>query len=148
MRAIKSVPLSAPWIDERDEELVLETLRSGWISLGPTGPRFERAMCDATGAALNAFRCGETARLVLHYQNLAGRNLRNVQIDVGIDDAAGQRIALLSSNLTSHGSFDLASDVSTIEVRIDRLPLMPGKYAFTLFFAVNGETADWIQNAG
>jgi len=25
---------------------------------------------------------------------------------------------------------------------------MPGKYTFTLFFAVNGEAADWIQNAG
>jgi lipopolysaccharide transport system ATP-binding protein len=103
---------------------------------------------DSNGATLNAFRCGEAARLVLHFQNLAGRNLRNVQIDVGIDDAAGQRIALLSSNLTSDGPLELQSDVDTIEVRIDRLPLMPGKYTFTLFFAVNGEAADWIQNAG
>ena len=31
------INLSAPWIDERDEELVLEVLRSGWLSLGPTG---------------------------------------------------------------------------------------------------------------
>ena len=30
------VPLSAPWLDERDEELVLEVLRSGRLSLGPT----------------------------------------------------------------------------------------------------------------
>jgi lipopolysaccharide transport system ATP-binding protein len=101
---------------------------------------------DGNGATLNAFRGGEAARFVLHYQNLAGRNLRNVQIDVSIDDAAGQRIALLSSSFT--GPFELRSDVDTIEVRIDRLPLMPGKYAFTLFFAVNGEIADWIQNAG
>jgi len=35
------INLSAPWIDERDEELVLEVLRSGSLSLGPTGPRFE-----------------------------------------------------------------------------------------------------------
>jgi hypothetical protein len=25
------INLSAPWIDERDEELVLEVLRSGWL---------------------------------------------------------------------------------------------------------------------
>ena len=32
-----------PWIDERDEELVLEVLRSGRLSLGPAGPAFESA---------------------------------------------------------------------------------------------------------
>jgi perosamine synthetase len=44
------IKLSAPWIDERDEELVLEVLRSGWLSLGPTGPRFEAMFADAVGA--------------------------------------------------------------------------------------------------
>ncbi len=44
------INLSAPWIDERDEELVLEVLRSGWLSLGPTGPRFEAMLADAVGA--------------------------------------------------------------------------------------------------
>jgi dTDP-4-amino-4,6-dideoxygalactose transaminase len=29
------IPLSAPWIDGREEELVVETLRSGQLSLGP-----------------------------------------------------------------------------------------------------------------
>ena len=41
--ATRRIALSAPWIDERDEELVLEVLRSGRLSLGPTGPRFEAA---------------------------------------------------------------------------------------------------------
>jgi perosamine synthetase len=44
------INLSAPWIDERDEELVLEVLRSGWLSLGPTGPRFEAMLADAVEA--------------------------------------------------------------------------------------------------
>jgi perosamine synthetase len=44
------INLSAPWIDERDEELVLEVLRSGWLSLGPTGPRFESMLADAVRA--------------------------------------------------------------------------------------------------
>jgi perosamine synthetase len=44
------INLSAPWIDERDEELVLDVLRSGWLSLGPTGPRFEALFADAVGA--------------------------------------------------------------------------------------------------
>jgi perosamine synthetase len=42
--------LSAPWIDERVDELVLEVLRSGRLSLGPTGPRFEELLAEAIGA--------------------------------------------------------------------------------------------------
>jgi perosamine synthetase len=49
-QATRQIPLSAPWLDERDEELVLETLRSGWLSLGPTGPRFEELFAERVGA--------------------------------------------------------------------------------------------------
>jgi dTDP-4-amino-4,6-dideoxygalactose transaminase len=65
------INLSAPWIDERDEELVLEVLRSGWLSLGPTGPRFEAALCDATGAPYAAAVSSGTAGLHL-CMHLAG----------------------------------------------------------------------------
>jgi perosamine synthetase len=44
------INLSAPWIDERDEALVVEVLRSGRLSLGPTGPRFESMLADAVDA--------------------------------------------------------------------------------------------------
>ena len=40
------VPLSAPYVDEREEELVLEVLRSGRLSLGPTVDEFERALAE------------------------------------------------------------------------------------------------------
>jgi perosamine synthetase len=63
--ATRRVALSAPWIDERDEELVLEVLRSGWLSLGPTGPRFEQALCEATGAEHAAVVSSGTAGLHL-----------------------------------------------------------------------------------
>ena len=59
------INLSAPWIDERDEELVLEVLRSGWLSLGPTGPRFESMLADAIGAPYCAAVSSGTAGLHL-----------------------------------------------------------------------------------
>jgi len=59
------INLSAPWIDERDEELVLEVLRSGWLSLGPTGPRFESMLADAVGAPHAAAVSSGTAGLHL-----------------------------------------------------------------------------------
>jgi aminotransferase len=59
------INLSAPWIDERDEELVLEVLRSGWLSLGPTGPRFESLFAEAVGAPYCAAVSSGTAGLHL-----------------------------------------------------------------------------------
>ncbi len=59
------INLSAPWIDERDEELVLEVLRSGWLSLGPTGARFEELLADFVGAPHCAAVSSGTAGLHL-----------------------------------------------------------------------------------
>src|SRR5689334_23307911 len=39
---VEQVPLAKPEIDTREEELVLAVLRSGRLSLGPMGERFER----------------------------------------------------------------------------------------------------------
>jgi perosamine synthetase len=63
--ATDRINLSAPWIDERDEELVLEVLRSGWLSLGPTGPRFESLFADAVDAPHCAAVSSGTAGLHL-----------------------------------------------------------------------------------
>jgi perosamine synthetase len=63
--ATNQIHLSAPWIDERDEELVLDVLRSGWLSLGPTGPRFESMLGEAVGAPHCAAVSSGTAGLHL-----------------------------------------------------------------------------------
>jgi perosamine synthetase len=46
----RQVALSRPWVDEREEDLVVEVLRSGRLSLGPTIERFEDAFAEAVGA--------------------------------------------------------------------------------------------------
>ncbi|HZQ04523.1 MAG TPA: DegT/DnrJ/EryC1/StrS family aminotransferase [Gaiellaceae bacterium] len=63
--ATRRIQLSAPWLDEREEELVLDVLRSGRLSLGPAGPRFERALADAVGAEHCAAVSSGTAGLHL-----------------------------------------------------------------------------------
>jgi len=45
------IPLSRPEIGPREEELVLEVLRSGRLSLGPMGERFERELAAWLGIA-------------------------------------------------------------------------------------------------
>jgi len=43
------IPLARPEIDTREETLVLEVLRSGRLSLGPMGERFERELAEWLG---------------------------------------------------------------------------------------------------
>jgi len=47
---VRPVPLSGPYLDEREEELVLEVMRSGRLSLGPTIDRFEELVAERVGA--------------------------------------------------------------------------------------------------
>jgi dTDP-4-amino-4,6-dideoxygalactose transaminase len=44
-----SIPLAKPELGGREEELVLDVLRSGRLSLGPIGERFERAFAEWLG---------------------------------------------------------------------------------------------------
>jgi perosamine synthetase len=62
---VQAVPLSGPYIDARDEELVLEVLRSGRLSLGPTIDRFEEAFAAKVGAPYAAAVSSGTAGLHL-----------------------------------------------------------------------------------
>jgi perosamine synthetase len=45
----EQIPLAKPEIGAREEDLVLEVLRSGRLSLGPMGERFERAFAEWLG---------------------------------------------------------------------------------------------------
>src|SRR5688500_2504934 len=63
--ATRQVPLSRPYVDERDEELVLEVLRSGRLSLGPTIDRFEELFAERVGAPYAAAVSSGTAGLHL-----------------------------------------------------------------------------------
>ncbi len=64
-QALRRVPLARPWIDEREEELVLEVLRSGRLSLGPTIDRFEELIAERVGAPYAAAVSSGTAALHL-----------------------------------------------------------------------------------
>ena len=62
-QATRRVPLARPWVDEREEELVLEVLRSGRLSLGPTIDRFEELIAERVGAPHAAAVSSATAGL-------------------------------------------------------------------------------------
>lgn len=65
MTTAARVELSAPYVEEREEELVLEVLRSGRLSLGPTVDRFEQLFAERAGAPYAAAVSSGTAGLHL-----------------------------------------------------------------------------------
>lgn len=65
MSVTKQVPLSSPWLDEREHELVGDVLRSGRLSLGPTIDRFEEAFAEVVEAPYAAAVSSGTAGLHL-----------------------------------------------------------------------------------
>ncbi|MCH7959812.1 MAG: aminotransferase class I/II-fold pyridoxal phosphate-dependent enzyme [Candidatus Hydrogenedentes bacterium] len=48
--APRFIPMARPELDEHEEQAVVDTLRSGWITSGPHVPAFEAALRERTGA--------------------------------------------------------------------------------------------------
>jgi perosamine synthetase len=63
--SVREIPLSRPYLDTREEELVLEVLRSGRLSLGPAIERFEELFAERVGAPYAAAVTSGTAGLHL-----------------------------------------------------------------------------------
>lgn len=70
-----------------------------------------------------------------------------LNLAIGIDDFAGNRIALLNSEITGPVPLPVTADTHSIDVVIDKLQLLPGHYRLTLFCSANGKILDWIQDA-
>jgi dTDP-4-amino-4,6-dideoxygalactose transaminase len=49
MVTTRSIPLARPYLDGREEELVLDVLRSDSLACGPVAPAFEQAFADRVG---------------------------------------------------------------------------------------------------
>ena len=59
----REIPLARPLLDEREEEYVVEVLRSGRLSLGPTIDRFEELIAERVAAPFVAAVSSGTAGL-------------------------------------------------------------------------------------
>ncbi|MFQ3610115.1 MAG: DegT/DnrJ/EryC1/StrS family aminotransferase [Fimbriimonadales bacterium] len=61
------LPYALPYLDECEEQAVLEVLRSGWLTTGPKTRQFEQAFCAYTGAshAIAVNSCTAGLHLVL-----------------------------------------------------------------------------------
>ncbi|HRH67180.1 MAG TPA: Wzt carbohydrate-binding domain-containing protein, partial [Bacteroidia bacterium] len=73
-------------------------------------------------------------------------SVNNLHVAIGIDNDMGQRITQMNNEVTGQLFANVQSN--TIDVTIQDLPLRHGLYSFVLYSTVNGQIADWIQDAG
>ena len=97
---------------------------------------------------VNSFFSGDEVVICLKYENLKKESLKNFHCSIGIDDETGRRIIFLSTDLTNGFPEETGAHSDEVNIKINKIPLMPGKYGFTIFATINGEISDWIQNAG
>ena len=103
---------------------------------------------DGAQRAVSGFRCGAAAAMEIGLSSTAAQVLRNVRVGVGVDDHLGYRVATLSTHLSGTDIAELAPGAHVIVLELPRLMLAPGRYGLTLYASANGETADWLMNAG
>ncbi|MFL5752709.1 MAG: ABC transporter ATP-binding protein [Bacteroidia bacterium] len=102
---------------------------------------------DRGDRSLAVAHCGDYVKLKIGIQQLQ-KNCTNYSVAVGIDDEYGQRVTHFSNEVTDEVFERLSDDSRFIDLEIPKLPLKSGQYTFTLYSTVNGELADWIQEAG
>lgn len=111
--------------------------------------RFTSAnMRDEDGHDLPVLSTGRDALLELAFEADKATPLHNLQVAIGLDTNTGHRIANLNSEATGDTFDHVPSTAGVLAVSLNRLPLLPGRYHYTIYCTVNGVIADWIQNAG
>jgi lipopolysaccharide transport system ATP-binding protein len=101
----------------------------------------------AGGIPVSAFQCGADAVLHLVAENRTSRELRRLEMSLGIDNEAGQRVALVDTMLIGADISGLSPGPASVRVLLPKLGLVPGRYRLTVYATVNGVIGDWIKDA-
>ncbi|WP_249009734.1 DegT/DnrJ/EryC1/StrS aminotransferase family protein [Conexibacter sp. DBS9H8] len=106
------LPLAQPVLGAREEELVLEVLRSGHLSLGPRLARFEHAFADRVGAVHASAVSSGTAGLHLA--------LRAVGVAPGTEVVTTPFSFVASANVALYeGATPVFADIDPVTLNLD-----------------------------
>ncbi|MFN2302885.1 MAG: ABC transporter ATP-binding protein [Anaerolineales bacterium] len=90
------------------------------------------------GEQLNSLQSGENVVIRIGFENKSKINIRKLHITFNIDNSKGQRITTLSTYAKNEIFESIDPNSKFIEIHIERLPLMAGRYEFTLFSRIHG----------
>ena len=97
------------------------------------------------GKPVTSCLCGETLQIDLEV-SVKQRCLCDIHFP--IDDMQGNRIAHLSSGVSTVDNIVLEPPSAILRFTLPRLPLLPGKYSSPCYITADGQVADWMQHAG
>lgn len=98
------------------------------------------------GFETNVVLSGESVQYIIELENKLNAS-GNFQLDIGLLTDEEQPISWFSTSVTQDKIEFLDKEHRFISLKIDELPLMPGKYQFIVYCKFNGEVSDWIHNA-
>jgi lipopolysaccharide transport system ATP-binding protein len=101
----------------------------------------------SSGAKVSAFRSGTEAVFHFVIENRTERELRHLQISLGVDNEMGQRLALLDTSLLATDIASILPGAVSVRVVIPKMPLTPGRYRLTIYSAINDVIVDWVKDA-
>lgn len=108
--------------------------------------RFESfELRDGNGKYIDYAMCGMPLHIELKVK--ASQSLSTVKISIGIDDEFGNRIAILSNDITDQLYPEIASGSHKVNIKLPKLPLKKGEYVLTFFAEGASGICDWIQEA-
>ncbi len=87
------------------------------------------------------------APALLHFDFESNGDARELRLAIGIDDELGTRVAQFNNEATGQ-VFGDATGKQRITISLPKCALRNGRYTFTLFSSVAGDTADYLFNAG
>lgn len=101
---------------------------------------------DKNRRLITSIKSGDPLTIKLDYVSRNKQKIDNVNISLAINNMFGQRIAILNNKLVG-SAYHAIPEIGSFTMQIQAVPLVPGRYDMNLFLEVNGEVADWLQEA-
>jgi lipopolysaccharide transport system ATP-binding protein len=102
---------------------------------------------DSENNSLDYAMCGKPLLIEMKMELKDESSLSHVRISIGIDDDQGNRIAILSNDITNQIFEKVNNKETKIKIRIPKLSIKKGEYTLTLFSEANSSITDWVQEA-
>jgi lipopolysaccharide transport system ATP-binding protein len=100
----------------------------------------------AHGRRADGVCTGDDTVFEMHYENLSGRPIRNVEVTIGIYDFLGRAMTFLE-NAAVGVRIDADAAGGTFRCVTPNLGLIPGEYVINFHLIEHSEVIDWVQQA-
>ena len=100
------------------------------------------------GTGIGGITSGAPVRIEIGIENKTSKDLRDLRINISVDDYMMQRVTAFSNRMTNCRVDLMAGQQGRITISIDKMPLIPGRYYINLSCEHKGIITDLIYQAG